>query len=65
MAESESLSKIVNQNLKKLAHKYQFLIPCEVTFKQGQGNDGIDKICEMELSAPGPRIFAKSTENSF
>lgn len=65
MPESESLSEIVTRNLRKLAHKYDFIIRAEVFFKQGQGKDGKDKICEMQLSAPGPRIFAKSTENNF
>ena len=65
MPESESLSKIVTHNLQKMAHKYQFVIRTDVFFKLGNGNDGNNKICEMELSAPGPRIFAKSSENSF
>ena len=65
MPESESLSKIVTLNLQKMAHKYQFVIRADVFFKQGQGKDGNDKICEIQLSAPGPRIFAKSTENNF
>lgn len=65
MPESESLSKIVTRNLQKLSHKYDFVIRADVFFKLGQGKDGTDKICEMQLSAPGPRIFAKSTENNF
>lgn len=65
MPESESLSKIVTRNLQKMAHKYQFVIRADVFFKLGQGNDGNDKICEIELSASGPRIFAKSVENNF
>ncbi len=65
MPESETLSVIVTRNLQKLAHKYQFVIRADVFFKLGQGKDGKDKICEIQLSAPGPRIFAKSTENNF
>jgi putative sigma-54 modulation protein len=65
MPESESLSEIVNRNLQKMAHKYQFVIRADVFFKLGQSSDGIDKICEIQLSAPGPRIFAKSIENNF
>lgn len=65
MPESETLSAIVTRNLQKLAHKYQFVIRADVFFKLGQGKDGKDKICEIQLSAPGPRIFAKSTENNF
>ena len=65
MTESESLSEIVTRNLQKLAHKYQFLIRAHVFFKMGNSTEGNNKICEMELSAPGPRIFAKSNEDDF
>ena len=65
MQESESLSEIVTRNLQKIAHKYQFIIRADVFFKQGQSKDGKDKICEIQLSAPGPRIFAQSTETNF
>jgi len=65
MPESESLSEIVTRNLQKMSHKYQFVIRADVFFKLGQGNDGNNKICEIQLSAPGPRIFAKSIENNF
>ena len=65
MPTSESLSEMTTRNLEKLAHKYKFLIRSDVTFKLGNGTDGKDKICEIELSAPGPRLFAKSNEDSF
>ncbi|MEH6769101.1 HPF/RaiA family ribosome-associated protein [Maribacter arcticus] len=65
MAESSSLSEIVTRNLQKLGNKYEFIIRAEVFFKLGNGTDGNDKICEIQLSAPGPRIFAKSNENNF
>lgn len=65
MPTSEWLSEITTRNLEKLAHKYPFLIRSDVTFKLGNGTDGKDKICEIELSAPGPRLFAKSNEDSF
>ena len=65
MPESSSLSEIVTRNLQKLGNKYQFIIRAEVFFKLGNGTDGNDKICEIQLSAPGPRIFAKSNENNF
>ncbi len=65
MAESESLSEILTRNLRKLAHRYQFLIRANAIFKLGNAVDGDNKICEVELSAPGPRIFAKSTEDNF
>ncbi|MEX0289880.1 MAG: HPF/RaiA family ribosome-associated protein [Flavobacteriaceae bacterium] len=65
MPESDSLSTIVTQKLDKLAYKYPSLIRCDVVFKMGNSSDGLDNICEMEISAPGPRVFAKSIESNF
>ena len=65
MPESESLNEIVNRHLDKLAIQYAFLIHSEVTFKLENSHDGNNKVCEMELSAPGPRLFAKSIEDNF
>jgi len=65
MATSESLNEIVTRNLIKLAHKFQFLIRADVLFKVENDPTGNGKICEVQLSAPRPRIFAKSNENNF
>tara|TARA_R110000868_G_scaffold126481_4_gene333571 strand:+ start:12099 stop:12389 length:291 start_codon:yes stop_codon:yes gene_type:complete len=65
MPESESLSKIVSRNLRKFSPKYQFIIRADVVFKMENDPTGKGKICEIQLSAPGPRIFAKSNENNF
>lgn len=65
MPESNSLSEIVTRKLEKLGHKYAFIIRADVLFKLGNGTDGNDKICEIQISAPGPRLFAKSNENNF
>jgi putative sigma-54 modulation protein len=62
---SEALTQIVSKNLVKLANKYDWLIKAEVYFKEENDPTGKSKICEIELSAPGPRIFACSTEESF
>lgn len=65
MPESESLNEIVTRHLEKLAAQYQFLIRSEVTFKLENSKDGNNKVCEIELSAPGPRLFAKAIEDNF
>ncbi|MBZ9728586.1 HPF/RaiA family ribosome-associated protein [Salegentibacter sp. JZCK2] len=62
---SEVLTQIVSKNLNKLSDKYDWLIKAEVFFKEENDPTGKSKICEIELSAPGPRIFASSTEESF
>ncbi len=62
---SEVLTQNVSKNLNKLSDKYDWLIKAEVYFKEENDPTGKSKICEIELSAPGPRIFASSTEESF
>ncbi len=65
MDSSESLSKYTTEKLEKLAKKYDWLISCDVFFKQDNNQKEQGKICNMELSLPGPRIFATSTEKNF
>ncbi|EMQ94806.1 MULTISPECIES: ribosome hibernation-promoting factor, HPF/YfiA family [Xanthomarina] len=65
MDSSESLSQYTTEKLEKLAKKYDWLISCDVFFKQDNNQKEQGKICNMELSLPGPRIFATSTEKNF
>ena len=46
-------------------NKYNWLIKANVLFKTENDKSGDGKICEIELSAPGPRIFAKSDTDDF
>mgnify|MGYP001043928342 CR=1 FL=1 len=62
---SETLSAFTEEKLEKLFNKYEFLINATVYFKQ-EGNDHEGgKICNIELSLPGPRIFATSNEHNY
>lgn len=65
MLSSESLSERVTEKLGKLSKKYPWLIKAQVFFKLENNPTDMGKICEIELSAPGPRIFASSKENNF
>jgi len=65
MPERDSLNEIVGRHLQKLATQYQFLIRSQVTFKLENSHDKNNKVCEIELSAPGPRLFAKAIEDNF
>ncbi len=62
MNASETLDAFLTKKLNKLSKKYDWLIRAEVIFKKGQAKTGKDCICEIELSAPGPRIFAATSE---
>ena len=65
MPESETMSAYTISRLEKLAKKYDWIINATVFFKIDKDPAGIDKICEIELSAPGPRIYASSKEKNF
>ncbi len=65
MQTSESLSKLLLKKLDRVGKKYSWLIKANVLFKIENDRTGEDKVCEIELSAPGPRIFAKAKTNDF
>ncbi|MDO7173621.1 ribosome hibernation-promoting factor, HPF/YfiA family [Mariniflexile sp. AS56] len=62
---SETLSAFTEEKLEKLFNKYEFLISATVFFKQDENKHDTGKICNIELSLPGPRVFATSTERNF
>ncbi|WP_036382353.1 HPF/RaiA family ribosome-associated protein [Muricauda sp. MAR_2010_75] len=65
MKTSESLTELLMKKLEGLEKKYSWLIKANVLFKQENDRTGEGKVCEIELSAPGPRIFAKSNTDDF
>ncbi|NMH86221.1 ribosome hibernation-promoting factor, HPF/YfiA family [Flavivirga algicola] len=62
---SETLSTFTEDKLKKIFNRYEFLISASVHFKQDENQHDTGKICNIELSLPGPRIFATSNERNF
>ena len=62
---SETLSAFTEEKLSKLFNRYEFLITASVHFKQDEKDHNDGKICKIELSLPGPRIFATSNERNF
>lgn len=65
MPTSEAMNELISLKLNRLAAKYEWIIRAQVSFKQENDPTGKGKICEMELSAPGPRLFARSDEDDF
>lgn len=59
---SETLSAFTEEKLNKLFSRYEFLISATVRFKKDDNSHTKGKICDIELSLPGPRIFATSNE---
>ena len=65
MATSEAMNEYVKGKLQKLSKKYEWLIGAEVHFEVEHNAKQKGKICKMELSLPGPRIFASSNEDNY
>jgi len=65
MPNSEAMNELMTSKLNKLAKKFDFIIRADVFFKMENDPSGKGKICEIRLSVPGPRIFAKSNEDDF
>ena len=65
MPTSESLTAIITSKLEKLANKYDWIIKADVFLKLENDRSGQGKICEIQLSVPGPRLFAKSNQDNF
>ncbi len=65
MPTSETMEDYVQEKLNKLYKKYDWIIKTDVFFKKENDPKGKGKICDMELSLSGPRIYASSNEKNF
>ncbi|MBT8260450.1 MAG: ribosome-associated translation inhibitor RaiA [Flavobacteriaceae bacterium] len=66
MAKSEAMNEFAKERLDKLAKKYDWIINAQVHFKaEHDSKKQNGRVCKMELSVPGPRIFAESYEDTF
>ncbi len=63
---SQRLEALVAEKINKLLDKYDFIVRAEVFFKTEKTSDGgKGKICGIQLSAPGPRLFSDANLGSF
>ncbi len=62
---SETLNTFTEDKLQKLFNRYEFVIGATVRFKKDENHHIKGKICDIELSLPGPRIFATSDEAQY
>lgn len=65
MPTSEAMDQLMTTKLNKLGRKFDFIIRADVFFKLENDPSGNGRTCEIRLSVPGPRIFAKSNQNDF
>lgn len=62
---SESLTEFIRTKVESLLNKYPWVIKAQVYIKKQQKHIGKECICEIELSLPGPRLFASSENRNF
>jgi len=65
IATSEAMNQYVTKKLQKLASKFDWIIKAEVHFKVQNKEKTKGKICKIELSVPGSRLFATSNESTY
>ena len=65
MLTSETMEAFAVKKLEKLAKRYDWIIKADVSYKLENDSRKKGKICDIQLSLPGPRIFATSTAENF
>lgn len=65
MQTSEAMNSYVTDKLERLHKKFDWIIKAEVHFEIEHNAKQNGKICKIELSAPGPRLFASSNEENY
>ena len=65
IATSETLKQYIKDKIKPLFKKYPWLIKAQVFIKKTNDHTGNNCMCEVEMSAPGPRLYASSIEKNF
>lgn len=63
---SERLEGLATDKINKLVDKFDFLVRADVFFKkENTSSPETGLVCNIRLSAPGPRLFAESSNESF
>ena len=63
---SARLEELATKKLEKLEDKYDFIVRADVFFKkENTSSPDTGLICNIRLSAPGPRLFAESNNAKF
>lgn len=65
MLTSETMEAFATKKLNKLAKHYDWIIKADVSYKLENDSKKKGKICDIQLSLPGPRLFATSTAENF
>jgi putative sigma-54 modulation protein len=65
MSTSETMKAYTVKKLKSLSKKYGWILKANVFFKKEKEVKDKGVVCEIELSVPGPRLFASSNEKNY
>jgi len=65
MPTSETMEAYTSKKLHGLGKKYDSIIHSDVFFKKENDPKGNGRVCEIELSLSGPRLFASSNEKNY
>lgn len=59
------LEELITGKLEKIENKFAWVISARVYLKEENASNGKNKVCEIDLSVPGPNVFTKACEASF
>ena len=63
---SERLEEFTENKLETLFNRYEFITRADIFFKkENTSSDETGMKCGIRLSAPGPRLFAESSHDTF
>ncbi len=63
---SEALEEFTTEKIQKLFNKYEFIVRADVFLKlENTNDDKSGKVAGIRLSAPGPRLFAEDSKDTF
>ena len=65
MPTSEHMEAFAIKKLERVGKRYDWIIKADVFYKLEKDPKGKGKTCDIQLSLPGPRIFAASRDESF
>ncbi len=65
MQTSETMEEFAIKKLNKLGKHFDWIIKADVTYKLQNDPKKKGRICDIQLSVPGPRVFASSTADNF
>lgn len=63
---SERLEELATKKINNLVDKFDFIVRADVFFKtENTSSTDTGMICNIRISAPGPRLFAESSHGNF